>query len=145
MGYVDRPALRNQWGAILLTLVLLGLLMVSLNETRNTNNRGGTSFLLLAFGLPIIVLCVIIAYRHLSWHFSIENGVIESRHGLIAREVRSVRVEDVRSINVKQTVLQRLLNLGDIEFSSAASNDAEVVFAGVSSPLKVKDKIQGML
>jgi uncharacterized membrane protein YdbT with pleckstrin-like domain len=119
--------------------------MVSLNEARSTSNGGDSSFLLAAFGLPIVALCLIIAYRHLSWRFTIENGIIESRHGIIAREVRSVRVEDVRSTNVKQNVLQRLLNLGDIEFSSAASTDAEVVFAGVSSPLKVKDKIQGML
>jgi uncharacterized membrane protein YdbT with pleckstrin-like domain len=145
MGYVDRPALRNQWGAIFLVIGLLGLLVVFWNDARRTGISADSGFLLAALAVPILVLCLIIAYRHLSWRYSIENGVIESRHGLIAREVRSVRVEDVRSINVKQNVLQRLLNLGDIEFSSAASTDAEVVFTGVSSPLKVKEKIQGML
>lgn len=145
MRYLDRPALRNQWGLISAVIILSGLLFYSLKEARSTGSQNDSGFLLTAFGLPVLLLCLIIAYRHFSWRFTIANGVIESRHGLVAREVRSVRVEDVRGINVKQTVWQRLLNLGDIEFSSAASDDAEVVFTGISSPLKVKNEIQSMM
>ncbi len=143
MRYEDRPALRNQWGAVSVLMVLAVLLMVSLNGTRGSGSDSG--FLLVAFGLPLLALSLFIAYRHFSWRFTIEDGVIESRHGLVGREVRSVRVEDVRNINVKQTIWQRILNLGDVEFSSAATTGAEVVFVGVSRPLRVKDKIQSML
>jgi uncharacterized membrane protein YdbT with pleckstrin-like domain len=145
MGYVDRPALRNQWGAILLVTCLLGLLVVFWNDARRTGISADSGFLLAALAVPILVLCLLISYRRLSWRYTIEDGVIESRHGIIAREVRSVRVEDVRSLNVKQNVWQRLLNLGDIEFNTAASSDVEVVFYGVSNPLKVKEEIQSML
>jgi len=58
--------------------------------------------------------------------------------------VNSIRVEDVRSINVKQSLLERLLFIGDIEFSSAASPEAEVVFKKISNPMRIKRKIQQM-
>jgi len=142
MQYVTRPALRKQWGVWLICLAFLGLLALSARDTASVPE---SFFVLPWLGLPVAALLLIIAYRHFSWRFTIQNGVIESRRGIVAREVRSVRVEDVRSINVKQSVLQRILNLGDIEFSSAASDAAEVVFEGISRPLKVKEKIQSMM
>ena len=145
MQYLDRPAWRNQWGLLSLCLILAGLVIGTAIEAQRMGSMLQAVFVITWLGMPLVILIVILAYRHFSWRFSIAEGVIESRRGLIAREVRSVRVEDVRSINVKQSILQRLLSLGDIEFSSAASDEAEVVFEGISNPIKVKNEIQGMM
>ncbi len=145
MQYLGRSAWRNQWGLLSLCLILAGVMIITTIDAKRMASARNAVFVLAWLGMPLAVLISIIAYRHFSWRFSIENGVIESRRGLIAREVRSVRVEDVRSINVKQSILQRLLNLGDIEFSSAASDAAEVVFEGISNPIKVKNEIQSLM
>jgi membrane protein YdbS with pleckstrin-like domain len=84
-------------------------------------------------------------YRHYSWRFTIADGSIESRHGIIAREVSSMRISDVRNINVKQTLFERLFFIGDVEFSSAASDTAEVVFKDVSRPMRVKRRVQEVM
>lgn len=91
------------------------------------------------------MVCLIMLYRHYSWRFSIANGGIESRHGIVAREVNSIRISDVRNINVKQKLFERLFLIGDVEFSSAASDGAEVIFKDVSRPMRVKRRVQERL
>jgi uncharacterized membrane protein YdbT with pleckstrin-like domain len=95
-------------------------------------------------GVPFLIVCFIMIYRHFAWHFIVDGSNIESHHGIIAREVNSIQIADVRSINVKQSFLERLLFIGDIEFSSAASPEAEVVFKKISNPMRIKRKIQQM-
>jgi uncharacterized membrane protein YdbT with pleckstrin-like domain len=84
-------------------------------------------------------------YRHFASAYTIDGGNIESREGIIARKVNSIRVVDVRNINVKQSILNRLLGIGAIEFSSAAATEAEVVFNDIANPMRVKEKVQAML
>jgi cytochrome c-type biogenesis protein CcmE len=43
---------------------------------------------------------------------------------------------------VKQTTIQRLFDIGDIEFSAVDSNDAMVVFYGVASPNSFRTILQ---
>jgi uncharacterized membrane protein YdbT with pleckstrin-like domain len=126
---------------VLFTLASLPLLE-SLSSPNSTNSLSSVS---LVFALPFIVVGVIMLYRHYSSRFILDGGIIESRHGFIARRVSSIGVEDVRNINVKQSIPQRLLGIGDVEFSSAASADAEVVFNQIANPMRVKEKVQAML
>lgn len=62
--------------------------------------------------------------------------------GIIAREVRAIRVEDLRNINVKRSIFHRIIGIGDIEFSSSGSSGIEVVFKGVRHPMTVMTRIQ---
>ncbi len=94
--------------------------------------------------VPFAVVFLIMVYRHYAWRFTVGNGNIESRHGIIAREVRSIRIADVRNINVKQSLCDRLLFIGDIEIGSAGTADIEVVFHRIGRPFAVKRKIQNL-
>ena len=145
MPYQVRPALRRQWALMLLAMLLLFGLIGSVIETPVSKLASTLAVLLTFPGIPLLVICLIITYRHYSWRFTVAHGIIESRHGLIAREIRSIRVEDVRNINVKQSIVQRVLGIGDVEFSSAASTGTEVVFYGIGNPTRVKSEIQNMM
>ncbi|MCI0692081.1 PH domain-containing protein [candidate division KSB1 bacterium] len=146
MKYTLRPAWRSQWFLMILAIVLLLIPLLPVIESL----RAGTDWHLALnpglamLGVPFLIVCLIMIYRHFSYLFTVDGSSIESRHGIIAREVSSIRVEDVRSINVKQSLFQRLLFIGDVEFSSAASPEAEVVFKKISTPMRVKRKIQEM-
>jgi uncharacterized membrane protein YdbT with pleckstrin-like domain len=146
MNYTIRPAWRSQWFLMTLAIILLLIPFLPLIESL----RAGTDWRftldpsLAMLGVPFLVVCFIMTYRHFSWRFTIDGFSIESRRGIIAREVSSIQIADVRSINVKQSLLQRLLFIGDVEFSSAASPEAEVVFKKISNPMRLKRKIQEM-
>lgn len=146
MSYILRPAWRSQFGLMTIAIVLFVLTCLPLLEAlSSTNAPNFLASVSLIFALPFIVVCAIMFYRHFAARFIFDGEIIESRHGLVARRISSIRVEDVRNINVKQSILQRLLGIGDVEFSSAASADAEVVFDEVANPLRVKEEVQALL
>jgi uncharacterized membrane protein YdbT with pleckstrin-like domain len=145
MRYTLRPAWRSQWFLMLLAIVLFLIPFLPVVESLLTGSDWHLEFHpdLGILGVPFLIVCSIMLYRHLSSRFTVDDFSIESRHGIIAREVNSIRVEDVRSITVKQSLFERLLFIGDIEFSSAAGPEAEVVFKKISTPMRLKRKIQG--
>lgn len=144
MKYTFRPAWRSQWFLMMLAIILLLIPLLPIIKAL----RAGTDWRLALnpgvamLGVPFCIVCTIMLYRHLSYLFTVDDFNIESRHGIIAREVSSIRVEDVRNITVKQSLFERILFMGDIEFSSAAGPEAEVVFKKISAPMRVKRKIQ---
>jgi LPXTG-motif cell wall-anchored protein len=81
-------------------------------------------------------------YRRREWKFIISSEQIESHHGIISKEIKTVRLQDLHNINVKQSDSQRILGTGDVEFSSANGSGVEVVFYGVPKPMDLQAKIQ---
>ena len=104
---------------------------------------GGRSvqIVLALIGVPMLVLVAVIVYRYHVWTFTIRGGTIESCRGIIGRDVQSIRVQDLRNVNVRQSIFQRLFGVGDVEFSSAGGTGIEVTFYGVTDPLGVKDRV----
>jgi uncharacterized membrane protein YdbT with pleckstrin-like domain len=58
--------------------------------------------------------------------------------GFISREIREVEIRHIRNINVRQTIMQRIFGLGDVEISTAAGSEIEVQFLAVHDPLNVR-------
>ena len=128
-----RPALRSQIGLITLTSVLF------LAAISSSPPEGQRVFMWLA----VAVLCVII-YRRVANLFYVEDRRVESRRGIIARDIRSIALADIRNINLKQGIVYRLLNVGILEFSSAGGAGIEVTWWGVKDPMGVKKRIEKM-
>ena len=138
MRYAARPAWHNQWWQIAVAAavpVMFGLAII----WGERYFSGATLRAVLAVPAAVFVyLIIVVVYRRYSWHYTIDGETIESRQGLIARKLQSIRIRDLRNINLKQSLMQRLLNVGDVEFSSAGGGGVEVVFLGVSDPTAVK-------
>jgi uncharacterized membrane protein YdbT with pleckstrin-like domain len=139
--YRDHPALRNQWFAILVAILLFMAFVYF--GFKGAAAGGGTNvqIVLALIGVPMLVLVAVIAYRRLAWTFSIRGDTIESCRGIIGRDVQSIRVQDLRNVNVRQSIFQRLFGVGDVEFSSAGGAGVEVTFYGVRDPLRVKERV----
>jgi len=139
--YRAHPALRNQWFAIFVAMLLF-VLFVYLG-LKGAAAGGGTNvqIVLALIGVPMLALIAIIVYRYHVWTFTVRGDTIESCKGIIGREVQSIRVQDLRNVNVRQSFFQRLFGVGDVEFSSAGGAGVEVTFYGVTDPLAVKDRV----
>ncbi len=146
MNYIARPAWRNQWwqiGTMFLMPVVFVLTYLKGSQYFSSENLRVVYVVIVAV---FVYLIAVVIYRRYSWAYSIDNATIESREGLIARKVKSIRIQDLRNINVNQTLLQRIMGVGDVEFSSAGGSGIEVTFRGVDDPLQVKalaQRLQG--
>jgi len=145
MSYRIRPAWRRQWGAMMLALFCVAGMLAVLYEACTSHDTSNLGMSLSLFAVPLLLIGLFMVYRHNAWRFTVERGTIESRRGYIAREIKSVRIEDVRNINVTQTFMQRLLGIGNVEFSSSGTAGIEVIFEDVVEPLSVREKIQNMM
>ena len=145
MLYKKRPAWRNQWLAMVVAaLILWGDYLIG-KEYIDFSDYTTAATALAPFFIPFLLVCLFMCYQRYSWRYTIDSKTIESKHGIVARDLRSIRVEDVRSINVRQSLMQRLLFTGDVEVSSSGTGGVEVIFFGVGNPIRVKEDIQRQL
>jgi uncharacterized membrane protein YdbT with pleckstrin-like domain len=140
--YHFRPAWSYQWPAIG-AILLLAVAGMTASVWVGLYASGQVARLLVIALIALAVyLVLLVIYRRYAWRYTVNTERIESTHGLVARNVRSIRVRDLRNINVRQSFMQRLLNVGDVEFSSAGGADVEVTFYGVPNPVGLKDQAQ---
>jgi len=133
-----RPAWRAQW----LNLLLVPGWLVAAGWLRLTSPDSWLRFVSYGCVLAALALVLLILYRHFAWCFTIDADTIESRRGVIGRTVQSIRIEDLRNINVRQSLVGRMLGVGSVEFSTAGGSGIEVVFFGIEDPLQLKANVQ---
>lgn len=90
--------------------------------------------------LALITLGFVV-FRRFSWRFSINENQVSRQYGIIARNQQSIRINDLRSIELDQSLFQRIFGVGDLSFYSAGSANAEVRFFGITEPVAWRDKI----
>ena len=74
-------------------------------------------------------------------HYTITNRRLHIKRGIVSREIQETRLERVQNVNYRQSVYQRMLQVGDVDFDTAAGDDYNFVFAGVADPAEVVEQV----
>ncbi len=96
------------------------------------------------FIVVIVVLALTIAIGFLKrWAtvYTITTRRLNIRRGIISREVQETRLERVQNVNYNQSVYQRVMQIGDVDFDTAASGDYDFIFYGVADPGDVVHRV----
>jgi uncharacterized membrane protein YdbT with pleckstrin-like domain len=91
-------------------------------------------------GIVLLVLALVAGLvRRLATTYTITTHRLHIRHGLIARNTQEARLERVQNVNTAQGVLERILQVGTVDFDTASGpdSDADFAFRGISQPEKV--------
>jgi len=75
--------------------------------------------------------------RRVATTYTITNHRLHIRRGIIARRTQEARLERVQNVNTEQGVLERILQVGTVDFDTAGTTDSDFSFRGVSQPEKV--------
>ena len=75
--------------------------------------------------------------------YLMDSKGIEARYGImwVSQTISRIRYVDIRSAEIQQSIVDRILSVGDIIISSAAKQSVDVLFQGVAVPQEVKDVI----
>ena len=88
------------------------------------------------------IIMFLVWYIHTkSTKLSITNNDILHEKGLLSKERREVSIEKVRTVNVKQTFLNRILGVGEISVFTAGDLP-EIVVPGLPDPNKIREIIK---
>jgi uncharacterized membrane protein YdbT with pleckstrin-like domain len=123
---------------------LLGVLVVAFAVAIVTNVTGdetdaGLVALVAVLGVAIVVLAGFI--KRITTHYTITTRRLHIKRGIIAREIQETRLERVQNVYYNQSLVQRMLQVGDVDFDTAAGDDYNFIFAGVANPDEVVERV----
>jgi uncharacterized membrane protein YdbT with pleckstrin-like domain len=88
--------------------------------------------------VAVLVLVVVIGFiKRIATTYTITNQRLQIRRGIIARKVQQARLDRVQNVNTGQSVLERVLQIGKVDFDTAGTTDSDFSFRGVAQPEKV--------
>lgn len=83
----------------------------------------------------IAVLTLVVGYlRRVSTKYLITTQRLRISRGLVRRSVQETRLDRVQNVNYNQSMLDRLLHVGNVDFDTAGTDDSEFRFEWVNGP-----------
>ncbi len=96
--------------------------------------------LIAAFGLGLVLLLVW-WIQCLGTTLTVTNEQTTLRKGILSKNTNDVFHSNVRNIQVRQTPIQRIMNVGWLGISSAGQSGLEIEVNGILDPDRVKEII----
>lgn len=89
--------------------------------------------------LVVLALTLLIGFlKRWATVYTITTRRLNIKRGIVSREIQETRLERVQNVNTSQSVYQRLVRIGDVDFDTAASGgDYDFIFYGVADPQDV--------
>ena len=127
------------WRAILgfyLKGILAGLVIAVIVKLVDTTAHGVIVFVVIA-GITILAGFI----KRVATVYTITDRRLNIKRGIVSREVQETRLERVQNVNYNQSVYQRVMQIGDVDFDTAATDDYNFVFYGVANPADVVHEV----
>jgi uncharacterized membrane protein YdbT with pleckstrin-like domain len=90
-------------------------------------------------GTAAVVLAGLI--KRTATTYTITDRRLNIKRGIISRDVQETRLERVQNVNYSQGAVQRMLQIGDVDFDTAAGDDYNFIFTGVANPADVVHRV----
>jgi uncharacterized membrane protein YdbT with pleckstrin-like domain len=89
-------------------------------------------------GLVLIGLALVYGLvKRVATVYMVSSQRLYIRKGILARRVQQTRIDRVQNVNTDQSLLDRILRVGTVDFDTAGTDDSEFRFVGIGSPDKV--------
>ncbi len=116
---------------ILATAVVCLLVALATGVIGDETNSGLVTIIALVGVAGTILIGFI---KRVATSYTITNRRLHIKRGIVSRTIQETRLERVQNVNYQQSVLQRMLQIGNVDFDTAAGDDYNFVFSGVADP-----------
>lgn len=128
----------------------LAILPVSIAGLMKLADRG-TGFdywvwVLISIGLLVLV-AIVDVLRRAAVDYVVTTQRIRIRRGILSRREQSTLIERIQNVNTSQSLLERLLGIGAIDFDTAGTEakEASFRFAGIANPHELVHRFEAHL
>jgi uncharacterized membrane protein YdbT with pleckstrin-like domain len=92
--------------------------------------------------LALFALVLIVGFvRRVETRYTITNQRLRIQKGILSRRVQQTRIERVQNVNTNQSIIERILRVGTVDFDTAGTDDSDFTFVGVGSPHSVVEAV----
>ena len=125
-----RPSWKHSWHLFLLCILILPLVWY----------KPGLWWLwVVLFGLLPIGYAFVIRQSTL---LTIRNDELTLETGLLSRNSTEVKIRDIKTIDVQQSLVHRMLDIGRVRVATAGTEGWEITIEGVEAPNDIRNMIQ---
>ena len=133
--YQGHPSWRAILGFYLkgiLAAVVIAVVVVLIEDT-------GLALLVFAAIVGITLLAGFV--KRVATVYTITDRRLNIKRGIIARNVQETRLQRVQNVNFSQSVYERLMQIGNVDFDTAGTDDSNFIFSGVAQPEAVVEQV----
>jgi uncharacterized membrane protein YdbT with pleckstrin-like domain len=89
-------------------------------------------------GVVLIGLLLVFGFvKRMSTTYLVSTQRLYIRRGLLSKRMQQTRIDRVQNVNTEQSVRERVLRVGTVDFDTAGSDDSEFRFVGIANPAQV--------
>ena len=130
---VLRPAWRHYWLRIGIGVLFIIIFLISWAPELGILGILGLSFLLSAIWARFARLYII------------SSETLTARLGLVSIKEIKINLRDIRSLTVKQNILERALNVGKLAVATAGTSGYEAILEGILDPFTIRGTLKPSL
>ena len=100
----------------------------------------------MAVGVVLMALVLVVGIvRRWSTDYMVSNQRLYIRRGILSKHVQQTRVDRVQNVNTNQSIRERVLRVGTVDFDTAGTDDSDFRFVGISNPVRVAESVDRAL
>ena len=100
--------------------------------------------LITGVGVAIVVGAVLVGLvllygfvKRMSTTYLVTTQRLYIRRGILSKRMQQTRIDRVQNVNTDQSLRDRILRVGTVDFDTAGTDDSEFRFVGIASPATV--------
>ena len=89
------------------------------------------------FLVGVVLIAAVLAFglvKRMSTTYMVSTQRLYIRRGILAKRMQQTRIDRVQNVNTAQSLRERLLRVGTVDFDTAGSDDSEFRFVGIADP-----------
>jgi uncharacterized membrane protein YdbT with pleckstrin-like domain len=89
-------------------------------------------------GAALLALLLVFGFiKRMSTTYMVSTQRLYIRRGLLSKRMQQTRIDRVQNVNTDQSLRERILRVGTVDFDTAGSDDSEFRFVGIADPGEV--------
>ena len=92
------------------------------------------------FLVGVVLLAAALAFgfvKRMSTTYLVSTQRLYIRRGILSKRMQQTRIDRVQNVNTDQSLRERLLRVGTVDFDTAGTDDSEFRFVGIADPGEV--------
>ena len=94
-----------------------------------------STFLGVVVGVVLVAGVLLFGFaKRMATTYLVSNQRLWIRRGMLSKRVQQTRIDRVQNVNTAQSLRERILRVGTVDFDTAGSDDSEFRFVGIANP-----------
>lgn len=120
--------------------------LLSIHEIPDWFSVPGWGEVLRLGGFILLLWSLRFIYSYFAKKICFDSDGVILKKGLIALDQVQIRFGDIKTVGVKQSILDRLLGIGTIHLDSAGTNgEVDIIFDNIINPVHMRHHIQSLI